>query len=119
MGLDFKGLTAIGSHFSGEMAGGMTQGPDGIQLDMITVLKATAPAETFLEEVYMPWIIGYGESMAAMLEKQLGQKMEPSFVRTADSTLARGPGDGDQIPDAGHARYGPHRGCRAGENDRL
>ena len=90
MGIDFSEIAAMCESFTGEMAGGMSFGEEGIAMEVISVLKDTpaTAAPDFLETVYVPWMAKYTQDMAAMLEQQTGTKMESFFARTPESTVA-------------------------------
>lgn len=87
MGINFSDLAAIGESFTGEMAGGMSLGQTGITFEMIGVLKDPNKTADFLEAVYLPWMMKYSQNITNMMEKQLGMKMEPIYVRTPDSKV--------------------------------
>ncbi len=88
MGIDFKSLSDIMTHFTGEMAGGMDFSEDKIQLEMISVLKKESRGVDFLEGEYLPWLEKYMQTVTAEMEKQTGGKGLNVFTRTPDSTVA-------------------------------
>jgi tetratricopeptide (TPR) repeat protein len=90
MGIDFSEIAAMCESFTGEMAGGISFGEEGIAMEVISVLKdtETTTAPDFLERVYLPWMAAYGRNMATMLEEQTGAKMGSFFARTSDSIVA-------------------------------
>ncbi len=88
MGVDFSKLATICKGFTGEVAGGMSYGKEGMKIEMISVLKDPKGAPDFLDKVYMPWLIKYGKDMAKTMESQLGKKVQPLHVRTPDTKVA-------------------------------
>ncbi|MDY6837807.1 MAG: tetratricopeptide repeat protein [Thermodesulfobacteriota bacterium] len=90
MGIDFSELAAICESFTGEMAGGISFGKEGMAMEVISVLKDTeaTAAPDFLETVYVPWMAEYSQDVAAMIQQQTGTKMDPFFARTPESTVA-------------------------------
>lgn len=88
MGIDFSRLAQISQSFTGEMAGGMSFGKAGINMEIINVLKPDRVKIDFIETVYFPWLMGFGQIIADMLEEQVGDKIDPVFVQTSDSRVA-------------------------------
>lgn len=88
MGMDISGFVDLGRHFTGEAAGGFSVEQGGVEFEMILVLSDPDHADTFLENVYLPFLEQYSVTLAGTLEKQLGQPVPDLFVRTADSTVA-------------------------------
>jgi len=88
MGINFSDLVTICHCFTGEMAGGMSYGPNGMSMEIISVLKDTETPADFLETVYLPWLMKFSRDMAGSMERQLGRKVKPLYARTADSTVA-------------------------------
>lgn len=90
MGIDFSEIAAMCEGFTGEMAGGLSFGKEGIAMEVISVLKDTeaTAAPDFLETVYVPWMAKYSQDLAAMLEQQTGTKMESFYATTPESTVA-------------------------------
>jgi len=88
LGIDFSKFTAIAKHFSGEMAGGISYGKEGVKYEMILVTKKTAKQADFLEKVYLPWMASYAGTMKALMEQQFGEDLGQIYSRTPDTTVA-------------------------------
>ena len=88
LGISFSEFVNIGNRFTGETAGGMSIEKDGTRFEMIAVLKETDKGGDFLEKVYLPWLMKYGEDMTKQMEKQFGMKTENLFERSSDTTVS-------------------------------
>jgi len=88
IGIDFSDIAEISKHLTGEVAGGMSFGKTGINVEMISVLKDASAAADFLESVYLPWMMKYSKKLAEVMEKQLQTEVKQIFIRTPDSTIA-------------------------------
>jgi hypothetical protein len=88
MGVDFKELTSIADHFTGETAGGMNYDITGSSFEAITVLKTTQNSPKFFETVFFPWLKNYNNTIQKMLETQWGNKIDPIYHRTLDSMVS-------------------------------
>ncbi len=87
MGINFAGMAAICEGFTGEMAGGASFSKTSMDFEAIAVLKDPPNAPNFLEKVYIPWMMKFGQDMATMMAKDLGGKAENLYMRTPDSTV--------------------------------
>jgi len=87
MGVDVKGMQDVLSYFTGEMAGGMSYGPNGIQFELIALMKDTAKSSDFIEKTYLPWAEKYSRSIVQKMEKDFGQTLGPIWVRTKPSRV--------------------------------
>jgi len=97
MGIDFAKVVELCTHFTGEMAGGMSIGEKQITLEMIHVLKGEKQRDDFIEKIYLPWLTDFGKVMQDAMEKQLNTPVEPVFSRMPDSTVAGRPVYGIQF----------------------
>jgi len=97
MGIDFAKIVELCTHFTGEMAGGMSIGEKQITLEMIYVLKGEKQRDDFIEKIYLPWLTDFGKVMQDAMEKQLNTPVEPVFSRMPDSTVAGRPVYGIQF----------------------
>ena len=88
MGIDFSEISEIMAHYTGEMAGGMSFGKDSFQFEGIDVLKDPQKADTFIENVYLPWIEKFSQTMVEKLGELSGEKIENPFMRAKTSTVA-------------------------------
>jgi hypothetical protein len=88
MGFDFDELGEIAKGITGEMAGGMALDQNGMTFEMIYALHDTVDGNAYLEEVYLPWFEKYNRRMAALVEAQSGQPLQPLYERTPDTTVA-------------------------------
>lgn len=90
IGLDLATIENMASHFTGEMAGGISLSESGMDVEMIAVLNDTEKSGTdFLESVYLPWIMDYGRQMAALYRQQdSGKKSPVRFTKTPKSTVS-------------------------------
>jgi len=88
IGFDFSTFTQISDNFTGEMAGGMSLVEDEIDFEMIMVLDRPDATGAFLVKEYLPWLTNLNHEITIVLEKDLGQKIEPVFIRTKDSKVA-------------------------------
>lgn len=88
LGVDIGSFAEIMDHFTGEMAGGMSVGEDGMRLEMISVLKPESRGVDFIEGIYLPWMRKYMQQMTEALEDQAKASETPAFTRTPDSTVA-------------------------------
>jgi tetratricopeptide (TPR) repeat protein len=88
MGFDFDELGEIAKGITGEMAGGMALDQNGMTFEMIYALNDTVDGNAYLEEVYLPWFEKYNRRMAALVEAQSGQPLQPLYERTPDTTVA-------------------------------
>jgi len=68
IGLDLASFEKIASSFSGEMAGGISFKDNGFDIEMIGVLMGKNGPE-FLKSEYLPWLLDYGKSIAAIYNK--------------------------------------------------
>ncbi|MBC2717159.1 MAG: tetratricopeptide repeat protein [Desulfobacteraceae bacterium] len=89
IGLDLTNIESMASHFTGEMAGGMSFNDMGMDIEMIAVLNDTEKTGTeFLESVYLPWMMDYGQKMATFYNQQtLGKPVKNIFSTTPESNL--------------------------------
>lgn len=88
MGMDFKQLTSIADHFTGETAGGMNYDITGANFEAITVLKTNQNSPNFFETTFFPWLKNYNNVIQKMLEKQSGENIGPIYHRTEDSQVS-------------------------------
>ncbi len=86
-GMDLSPITDTMGYYTGEFAGGASFGKKGSELEWLSVLKEGDHVKSFAEEVYIPSLLNYSASMTEMMEKQLGQKMKPFYIRTPDSMV--------------------------------
>ena len=86
-GIDFSAITQIMNHFTGEMAGGMTFYPGGIDIEMISVLDEKSKGDDFVEKIYLPWLETYIKNITGAARSRTGQVIEDAFSRTPDTTL--------------------------------
>ncbi len=93
IGFDLANIEAMASHFTGEVGGGMSfNGSDtdlGMNIELIAVLNETGKTGTeFLESVYLPWMMDYGQKMAAFYNQQNpGDPVKNIFSTTPESEL--------------------------------
>jgi tetratricopeptide (TPR) repeat protein len=87
MGIDFHQLAKIGKDLSGEMAGGASFDQKGMVFEIIYVLNAEASGKNFIESVYLPWLMEFGQSITSAMEKEIGEKITPLFIRGKESTV--------------------------------
>ncbi len=87
VGINFAGMAAICEGFTGEMAGGASFSKDSFDFEAISVLNDLKSASVFLEEVYMPWMMKFGQDMATAMAKDLGGDAKNLYVQTPDSTV--------------------------------
>jgi tetratricopeptide (TPR) repeat protein len=89
IGLDLNDIATISSHFTGEVAGGMSFNDTGVDIEMIAVLNRTNKSEPeFLASVYLPWMMDYGRKMAAFYNQQTpGNPVKNIFSKTPESTV--------------------------------
>jgi len=88
LGISTSEIVNISKRFTGEAAGGISIEKDGTRFEMIAVLKETDKGDDFLEKVYLPWLMKYGEDMTKQMEKQLGIKTGNLFERSKDTTVS-------------------------------
>jgi len=88
MGFDFDELGEIAKGITGEMAGGMALDQKGMTFEMIYALHDRVDGNAYLEEVYLPWFEKYNRRMAALVEAQSGQPLQPLYERMPDTTVA-------------------------------
>ncbi len=88
VGIDLSRLTQIRESFTGEVAGGISFSDAGMDMEIINVLRPAGAKTDFIETVYFPWLMGFGQKITDMLEKQAGDKMDPVFVQTPGSRVA-------------------------------
>jgi len=88
IGFDFSTFTQISDKFTGEMAGGMSLAENEIVFERIMVLARPDVSGAFLIKDYLPWLTNLNHEITVILEKDLGQKIEPVFIRTKDSKVA-------------------------------
>ena len=93
IGLDLSDIATMASHFTGEVAGGMSfndSGPDmDMDIEMIAVLNQTKKSGPgFLASVYFPWMMDYGRKMAAFYNQQTpGKPIKNIFTKKPESTV--------------------------------
>ena len=88
LGIDFADMIALGRHFTGETAGGMTYGEDDrVLVETMVVLKNGVDSENFMEDVYLPWAEEYGRNVTRLMEKETGKSIGSVVTRTPDSTV--------------------------------
>ena len=90
IGLDFSKLKEMTKYFSGEMAGGVGFGKNGLTMEIIAVFdESQQMPENYLESVYLPWILDYGKTMAELIQEQTpNEELENLFEKMAPSTVA-------------------------------
>ena len=89
LGINFADLTALGSHFTGETAGGMTYGEGNrVLVESMAVLKNEVDSENFLENVFLPWAEEYGRNVTRLMSKETGERIDSVLTRTPDSMVA-------------------------------
>jgi len=94
MGIDFKELKNIMQYFSGEAAGGVAFTPEGMDIEVIAALDESKELpDNYLESVYLPWLMDYGEAMADYLNEQAAKsqtelEFDNLFQPMADSEVA-------------------------------
>ena len=87
VGIDFDSLGELMDYFDGEMVGGFDFSNSGIQFEMIAVLNEKKAEDDFIEDVYLPWLDKYMESMnAAMKTNDVGAS-ESVFLRMPDTEI--------------------------------
>ena len=89
IGLDLADIESMASRFTGEMAGGISLADSGMKIEMIAVLNDGEKTDTdFLDSVYIPWMMNYGQKMAAFYNQHApNQKIRNIFTKTSESTL--------------------------------
>lgn len=88
IGFDLASVERMASHFTGEMAGGISLTDAGMDIEMIAVLSDTEKTSPdFMESVYMPWIMDYGRTMADFYSQTSGKKINNIFSKTSPSTI--------------------------------
>jgi len=88
IGINFAELIALGSHFTGETAGGMTYGEgDRVLVESMAVLKNEVDSQNFMENVYLPWTEEYGRNVTRLMREEKGKSIDSVLIRTADSTV--------------------------------
>lgn len=88
LGINLKGLVSICQQMTGEMAGSVSYRTNPAAFEGITVLKNEKDAQRFVTSEYIPWVLNYGRSMAAMIEKQTHNKTKPLMEQTPASEVA-------------------------------
>ena len=88
MGFDFDELAEIGKALTGEMVGGMDLDQGQMRFEMIYALHDAVDGDDYLNQVYLPWFQKYNQRMAAMMEAQTGQMVQPLYERMPDTTIA-------------------------------
>jgi len=89
IGLDLTNMESMASHFTGEVAGGMSFNDTGMDIEMIAVLNDAEKTGTeFLSSVYLPWMMDYGQKMAHFYNQQTpGKPIKNIFSKTPESNL--------------------------------
>jgi hypothetical protein len=93
LGLDLNDIASLASHFTGEVAGGMSfndSAPNmNMDIEMIAVLNRSEKSEPdFLASVYVPWMMAYGQKMAVFYNQQThGKPVKNIFSKTPESTV--------------------------------
>lgn len=95
IGLDLNDIAAIASHFTGEVAGGMSFNDSGPEMDMnmdmemIAVLnRSKKSGPEFLSSVYLPWMMDYGQKMAIFYNQQTpGKQVKNIFTKTPENMV--------------------------------
>lgn len=90
-GMDLQGLAQFTGYFTGEMAGGLAVNQQGLDLEMLMVLKPDQKLpDQFIESVYIPWLIDYSKAMASLYQNQPpeNQSAAPVLQKGPDSTVA-------------------------------
>jgi hypothetical protein len=89
IGLDLNDIATIASHFTGEVAGGMSFNDTGLDIEMIAVMNQTQKSESdFLASVYLPWLMDYGQKMAMFYNQQTsGKQFKNIFSKTPETTV--------------------------------
>jgi len=89
IGLDLNDIATIASHFTGEVAGGVSFNDTGLDIEMIAVMNQNQESESdFLTSVYLPWLMDYGQKMAAFYTQQApGKQFKNIFSKTPESTV--------------------------------
>jgi hypothetical protein len=88
LGINFADLTALGSYFTGETAGGMTYGEeDRVLVECMAVLKNEVDSQNFIKNVYLPWAEEYGRNVTRLMREGTGKPIAAVLTRTPDSTV--------------------------------
>ncbi len=99
MGIDLAGIETMTPYFTGEMAGGISLNNSGMDSDtdsemdieMISELKETkTPDKNFLESVYIPWIMTYGQKMTRSYHQQHPNQPAGNFFSKTDPSTVNG-----------------------------
>ena len=85
--MPFRELISIAKSFTGEMAGAVSFAGDRVEAEMVTVLKDKVSAGSFIEDVYLPWLSRYMESLRELLERQGLNPDGKLWHRTTDSRV--------------------------------
>ncbi len=93
IGIDLADIENMASYFTGEMAGGMSfngSSPNmDMDIEMIAVLNKTEKTGAeFLETVYLPWMLDYGQNIASFYNQHTpGEKVKNIFSTTSESKV--------------------------------
>lgn len=89
IGIDLTDIESMASHFTGEVAGGMSFNDTGMDIEMIAVLNdSEKTGAEFLASVYLPWMMDYGQKMANFYNQQAhGKLIKNIFSKTPESNL--------------------------------
>jgi len=89
IGLDLADIETVTSHFTGEVAGGVSFSDPGMDIEMIAVLNQTTKSEPeFIKSVYLPWMMDYGQKMAVFYNQQTsGKQVRNIFSKTPETTV--------------------------------
>jgi len=87
-GIDFNHILKISPYFTGESTGGISYSHNRMFFEMISVLDDRQLSENFVETIYLPWLLEYGQNMSRILEKQITGRMRPLYKRALDSTVS-------------------------------
>ncbi len=86
-GINFSKLELLARTFTGEMAGGVSFTGNDLEAETIAVLKDPANASRFIQEIYLPWIEEYMDSIQNLLKQQGINIDNKLLVRTTDSKV--------------------------------
>ena len=89
IGIDLTDIGSMASHFTGEVAGGVSFNDTGMDIEMIAVLNdSEKTGAEFLASVYLPWMMDYGKKMANFYNQQAhGKLIKNIFSKTPESNL--------------------------------
>ncbi len=82
-GIDFAGAVTIADRMTGEMAGGISMEDNGPLVEFVSVLKESDTEGSFIESVYLPWLITSGEKVP----EEMKYKGLPVYEQTASREI--------------------------------